>query len=499
MLDDALELARRAGRRERGTVVVLPTGRETSSPGSSLHASLSVSLADPASDPRVHCVSPSGRDGGWFLWRDARGRWRPFANRGPCVRWMAPGDDLAYPLEAGPRLIHAESSGASAVAAGAVALVLAANPELESSEVHALLSRTAAPPVDPSFDGTSLADPADLLPSGRDRDGHDAKCGYGRLDATAGTRAASDPFALALIVIGERDAAGRWLASGSRPLFAAPRQVGGEGRPARPRARARFPGARTARPARRRIASKVGGPRPWRPRAATRPRRPQSPRAPRLSRADEGRAGAHALGPADRERCFVRRLGGPRRGLHPALPGALAASRFFRFGERRGGIAWLDGSRRSMKDTRTRSPLLVGIIAPVTVLLLAISASHAVQWYGHSFPGVLITADGSVSSIGLPTWSGLEQGLRFPDRVESIDDVPLQESVGVFPAAAMWTARSTPPSRKAGRRSACESSPAAGSVRSTFASHTSMQPAGGSTPARRCSWPSCTPLPRSWR
>ncbi|MGH7297079.1 MAG: hypothetical protein ACRELB_19230, partial [Polyangiaceae bacterium] len=64
-------------------------------------------------------------------------------------------------------------------------------------------------------------------------------------------------------------------------------------------------------------------------------------------------------------------------------------------------------------------------IAAVTALLLSMSASHAVQWYGHAFPGVLITADGSVSSIGMPTWSGIEQGLRFPDQVESIDGVEL--------------------------------------------------------------------------
>ena len=42
---------------------------------------------------------------------------------------------------------------------------------------------------------------------------------------------------------------------------------------------------------------------------------------------------------------------------------------------------------------------------------------HAAHWYRHPFAGVLVTADGNVSSIGMPTWSGIEQGLRFPDRL----------------------------------------------------------------------------------
>ncbi len=64
LLDDALEVAVHLGRRGRGTLVMLPTGRETSSPGDSLHASLSLGLDDPASDARVHCVAPGGREGG---------------------------------------------------------------------------------------------------------------------------------------------------------------------------------------------------------------------------------------------------------------------------------------------------------------------------------------------------------------------------------------------------------------------------------------------------
>ncbi|MGH7297080.1 MAG: S8 family serine peptidase, partial [Polyangiaceae bacterium] len=210
MLDDALQLASRSGRGGLGTIVVLPTGRETSSPGMSLHASLSLSLGDPASDSRVHCVGPSGRGGGWFTWRDSRGKLRPFANRGPAVRWLAPGDDLPFPSGARVRLFHAESSGASAVAAGVIALVLASNPDLHRSDVHAILARTCAPPS-PIRAAAPPADPADLLPRGRDRDGHDAKCGYGKLRAASASGSARDPLAMALHAIGEDDAARRWL------------------------------------------------------------------------------------------------------------------------------------------------------------------------------------------------------------------------------------------------------------------------------------------------
>ncbi|HEY6460884.1 MAG TPA: S8/S53 family peptidase, partial [Polyangiaceae bacterium] len=217
MLDDALDVAVREGRRGRGTVVLLPTGRETSSPAASLHASLSLALGDPASDPRVHCVAPSGRAGGWFLWRDARGKLRPFANRGPAVRWLAPGDDLQYPLAGGRRMFHAESSGASAVAAGVIALVLGRNPHLRLRELQTLLRQTATTPDPLPSAPHSLADPSDVLPAGRDPDGHDAKCGYGRLDARRACAAAQDPFALALVAIGEDAAACAWLASAERP------------------------------------------------------------------------------------------------------------------------------------------------------------------------------------------------------------------------------------------------------------------------------------------
>jgi hypothetical protein len=218
MLDDALEVAAHLGRHGRGTVVVLPTGREASSPGTSVHASLSLGLGDPASDPRVHCIAPGGAGGGWFLWCNPKGVLRPFSNRGPAVRWLAPGDDVSYPLGGEGRLCHAESSGASAIAAGVMLLVIAANPTLRLRELHSLLDRTVRRCAEDLSGTRGLADPADVLPHGCDPDGHNARTGYGRLDATRACTAASDPIALCLDAIGEEDAAARW-STGGRPPY----------------------------------------------------------------------------------------------------------------------------------------------------------------------------------------------------------------------------------------------------------------------------------------
>jgi hypothetical protein len=217
LFDDALDVAAHLGRGGRGSVVVLPTGRETASPGGSVHASLSLEFGDPASDPRVHCIAPGGRLGGWFLWESPRGKVRPFANRGPAVRWLAPGDDLAYPFSSRDRLFHAESSGASAVAAGVMLLLLANNPELRLHEVHAILERTVDAPKPQAALEAALADSAEVLPLGSDRDGHNAKCGYGRLNATRACAAAADPVALGLATMGEDDLAVAWRLSPLRP------------------------------------------------------------------------------------------------------------------------------------------------------------------------------------------------------------------------------------------------------------------------------------------
>jgi signal transduction histidine kinase len=77
------------------------------------------------------------------------------------------------------------------------------------------------------------------------------------------------------------------------------------------------------------------------------------------------------------------------------------------------------------------------MIALAAVCLTAAALHNAASWYGHPFPGILITSDGNVSSIGMPTWSGVEQGLRFPDHVMSIDGVDVAPTHGDY-AAQTW-------------------------------------------------------------
>jgi signal transduction histidine kinase len=80
-----------------------------------------------------------------------------------------------------------------------------------------------------------------------------------------------------------------------------------------------------------------------------------------------------------------------------------------------------------MPQPSQRSLLAAWVIALVGATVGAISLQQAVRWYQHPFPGVLITPQVIVSSIGLPTWSGIEQGLRFPDRPLSIDGIGVQD------------------------------------------------------------------------
>jgi signal transduction histidine kinase len=89
-----------------------------------------------------------------------------------------------------------------------------------------------------------------------------------------------------------------------------------------------------------------------------------------------------------------------------------------------------------MVDPPSKTPVALWTLAAIAVLSIAFAMSNAVRWYGHAIPGLLVTADGSVSSIGMPTWSGIEQGLRFPDRAESIDGARVESARGEYPARA---------------------------------------------------------------
>ena len=89
-----------------------------------------------------------------------------------------------------------------------------------------------------------------------------------------------------------------------------------------------------------------------------------------------------------------------------------------------------------MVDPPSKTPVALWTLAAIAVFSIALAMSNAVRWYGHAIPGLLVTADGTVSSVGMPTWSGIEQGLRFPDRVESIDGSPVEPAHGEYPARA---------------------------------------------------------------
>jgi signal transduction histidine kinase len=65
--------------------------------------------------------------------------------------------------------------------------------------------------------------------------------------------------------------------------------------------------------------------------------------------------------------------------------------------------------------------LLPWLVGAGAVLVAALALYAAVSWYGHPIGGMLLTPDLEVSSVGMPSWDGLAKGLRYPDRVLTID------------------------------------------------------------------------------
>jgi hypothetical protein len=118
---------------------------------------------------------------------------------------------MPYPFSDVERFTHAESSGAAAIAAGVLLLVLGQNPDLTVDELDAIVTNTATA-IEPDSGATNrdLADRKDLLPLRADGDGHNAKHGYGRMNATLAAAAARDPIAATLVAMGEPEAAVAW-------------------------------------------------------------------------------------------------------------------------------------------------------------------------------------------------------------------------------------------------------------------------------------------------
>jgi len=57
----------------------------------------------------------------------------------------------------------------------------------------------------------------------------------------------------------------------------------------------------------------------------------------------------------------------------------------------------------------------------VTVAVMAVMGLCATGYYNRPFPGVLVDAEGIVSSLGLPSWPGFHQGLAFPDQLVEVE------------------------------------------------------------------------------
>src|SRR4029453_2923388 len=114
--------------------------------------------------PRTSTTAPARCSTMRSRWRRVWGGAAPRGPRGPAVFFQT-GREISSPP--------------AAMAAGVALLVLSQNPELTRSELDQLLTATALSASERALDAP-LADPSDVLPRGRDGDGHDAKHGYGR-------------------------------------------------------------------------------------------------------------------------------------------------------------------------------------------------------------------------------------------------------------------------------------------------------------------------------
>ena len=87
-----------------------------------------------------------------------------------------------------------------------------------------------------------------------------------------------------------------------------------------------------------------------------------------------------------------------------------------------------------MPPVASRSRWLVTLLAAIATIIAALAVNNAARWYDHAFAELLVDPDGVVSGIGAPSWEGMRQGLRFPDRVLEADGEPLSRGSGSYPA-----------------------------------------------------------------
>ena len=82
-----------------------------------------------------------------------------------------------------------------------------------------------------------------------------------------------------------------------------------------------------------------------------------------------------------------------------------------------------------------RRPSFLALLV-VSATLLAVTGTGAVRSYGRPLPGVFVDPERVVSSVGWPSWSGVQAGLRYPDRVIAVDGVAL--SGAARDVGAVW-------------------------------------------------------------
>ncbi|WP_245678503.1 sensor histidine kinase [Chondromyces crocatus] len=75
-------------------------------------------------------------------------------------------------------------------------------------------------------------------------------------------------------------------------------------------------------------------------------------------------------------------------------------------------------------------------MAASAFFVAGLSLRGAVAWYERPFAGLLVDPEGVVSSLALPSWEGMQKGLRYPDRLLEVDGVPLQAAPGHYPSSA---------------------------------------------------------------
>src|ERR1700761_1606094 len=87
---------------------------------------------------------------------------------------------------------------------------------------------------------------------------------------------------------------------------------------------------------------------------------------------------------------------------------------------------------------RPRHQRLIAALALAGLGVVALPVRDAIGWDEHPFAGVLVDPDGLGSNLGLPTWDGLQQGLRYPHQIRAGAGEPLVAPPGGASRAETW-------------------------------------------------------------